>query len=457
MTERMQQVRPGCQVDYNNQGLYGLGERAPHQDNIDIEALPTAFWGYYYFPTIVRYARQFGLTTYGMTGRFQAAWADFGGLKTPTQLQIELAGIIAQAARCDIGDQPGPSARLDPAVYHVIGQAYAKIKDLEPYLESAVPVVEAALLTNGLPVEEVATEANYGLIKLMTEARIQFDVVEPSMNWERYRLLVLSEELRVDAALAERLHAYVAQGGALIVVNESGLLVDGAEASWLEHYGLRYEGRSEFKPAYMVAEAAGVPRYEYALYEGATKWQAQSPAQTVAQLGEPLFQRNGQHYTSHAQTPFDHVTDCAAVAQSGNVVLFGFPLGISYFNHGYWIYRWQFQQMVRQLVPNALVQSNAPLSTELTMTHQAATAEHKERCMVHVVNWSPVRGTPRHPVFHEDPIALTDVTVRVHLPIKATSARALISGAVLPMMQNEDGSVEVTLARIPIHEIVCFE
>ncbi len=35
-------------------------------------------WGYFYFPTLVRYFRNFGVTTYGQTGRFKSAWADFG-------------------------------------------------------------------------------------------------------------------------------------------------------------------------------------------------------------------------------------------------------------------------------------------------------------------------------------------------------------------------------------------
>jgi hypothetical protein len=69
MQSTVQSARPGCQVDFNGQGVYGLRERVPFMDNVDIEALPTAFWGYYYFPTVVRYARTCGITSYGMTGR----------------------------------------------------------------------------------------------------------------------------------------------------------------------------------------------------------------------------------------------------------------------------------------------------------------------------------------------------------------------------------------------------
>src|SRR6202011_996910 len=111
------------------------------------------WYGYYYFPTVVRYSRGFGMPTYGLTTRFKGFWGDFGGLKFPSQLQTERATIVANGVRCDIGDQAHPNGRLDPAVYHVIGKAYQHIEKLEPYLDQAVPVTEAARLTSGLPLE----------------------------------------------------------------------------------------------------------------------------------------------------------------------------------------------------------------------------------------------------------------------------------------------------------------
>jgi hypothetical protein len=115
-----------------------------------------------------------------------------------------------------------------------------------------------------------------------------------------------------------------------------------------------------------------------------------------------------------------------------------------------------FQRVLRKLLPGQLIQTDAPLSAEVTLTHQAANDARGERCLVHVINWSPVRQSPRHPTFYEDPVALTKVTVRANLPIAATKARAVVAGEDLPIQHN-DGSVAVTLASAPISEIVCFE
>jgi hypothetical protein len=219
---------------------------------------------------------------------------------------------------------------------------------------------------------------------------------------------------------------------------------------------------SPFKPAYMVPRAkftGDIPPYPYALYEGASRWRARPPAEMLAVLGEPLFQRSPEHYMSHQQTPFDHTTAYAAVARSGRVALVAFPLGQGYYNQGFWPYRRAFQKALGGVLPAPLLQTDAHLSTELSLTHQAARpdAGRRERYMVHIVNFSPVRRTPKHTDFHDDPIPLTDVTVRVNLPLKASTARVLYAGKDLPVRRAAGGGVEFLVPRVEIHEVVCLE
>jgi hypothetical protein len=447
-----------------NQGSYGFAKRAPLVDYTDHEALFTdaVHYGYHYFPTMIRYARGFGIPIYGLTVCYKDFWADFGGLKLPAQLHTEVATYVAQGARCDIGDQVHPNGQLDPAVYHVIGKAYDHIERLEPYLEQAVPVTEAALLASGGDLESPCNEMNYGLVKLLTELRVQFDIVERDAKWEeRYALLVLPENLWVEQAMASRLQAFIATGGAVVATHRSGL-VAGTEKSWLERYGLYYEGMSPFTPAYMVPRVnftGDIPSYAYALYEGASQWRAESPATILAVLGEPLFQRSPEHYTSHSQTPFDHTTSYAALARSGRVALVAFPVGQGYYNQGFWIYRQAFQKALSEVLPVPLIQSDAHISTELSLTHQSAkpNAGRKDRYLVHIVNYSPVRKTPKHTDFYEDPVPLTNVTVRVNLPLRVSTAKALYAGQALPVRRAAGGGVEVLVPRVDIHEVVCFE
>ena len=461
MRDLVRAVRPGCQTDFNDIGLACVGQRAEVLDNIDIEALPTGGWGYFYAPAQIRYQRNFGVPVYGMTGRFVTSWADFGGLKLPQQLDVELASIVANAARCDVGDQMPPSGQLDAAVYHVLGKSFGRIRQLEPWLEGAAPVTEAALMIPAIPFDRLRDEYLYGMTKLMIEARLQFDVVEPGQAWERYGLVVLPDGFSPDAATVERLHAYLAEGGAVIVSHLAGLLA-GTDKTWLERYGFTYAGLSPFKPAYLVPQTAftgDIPAYEYALYDGASQWKALAPATVLARLGEPLFQRSGEHYTSHQQSPFDHLTDYAAVASHGRVGVVGFPIGQSYYRTGYWVYRAAFGQVLREVFPARIIaETSAPLSTEITVTHQSAVkaARRPERYLVHLVNWSPMRKAPAHPEVHEDPVPLSGVRVRLNLPIKPVSARAVMADEAL-RARRVKGCIEVVVPRVAIHEVVALE
>jgi hypothetical protein len=390
-----------------------------------------------------------------------------------------------------------PHGRLDRAVYETIGQAYAQIERLEPFLERAAPVTEAAIIVGGAPLEDIGTShpamagatgpAVYGLTRLLTECRVQFDIVEPDQEFERYRLLVLPDGLLVDEALAGRLRTYIAGGGAVVACH-SALRIAGSAAIWADELGLEYSGESPFAPAYLcitnntettdgdeATESApgvlapgsvaprpsatsvfhGLPQYEYALYDGAARWLPRDPATVVARLGEPLFQRGPQHYTSHAQSPFDHLTEYAAAALKGRLAAVAFPLGASYHRHGYWIYREVFRRLLHAVLPERLVESDAPLSAELSVTHQSG-GSTPDRWLVHVVNFSPNRRSPEHCEYLEDPIPLRDV--RVSLRAGNTFARAYLApdGPDLAL-RDHAGAWEVTVPRVDHGQIVVFE
>jgi hypothetical protein len=60
-------------------------------------------------------------------------------------------------------------------------------------------------------------------------------------------------------------------------------------------------------------------------------------------------------------------------------------------------------------------------------------------------------------VFYEEPAPLHEITVRLNLPLPAVSARAVVAGTALPVRRTPGGGAEVSVPKVPIHEIVCFE
>lgn len=465
-------IRPAVEIDYNNQTRLGLAERAPLMSNIDVEALPTGGWGYEYFPIDVRYARTFGTAVCGLTGRFFGNWADFGGLKHPRQLQVEVAGIVAQAAQCSIGDQPGPSARIDRAVYETIGAAYERIERLQPYLEGAAPVVEAAVVADGPPLTDVAATTNgvvaggvrnvladsvAGTARLLRDARVQFDVVDASADLDRYRLLVLPDALSVSSSMAGRLAAFVDDGGAVIAQAET-VSVAGMAQTWARCLDIEMLGPSPFSVPYLTPTdriANRIAPYEYAIYGGSQRWKPGGAAvEVLAVLGEPAFERGPTHFTSHAHSPVAEVTDYAVAVVAGRVGAISFPLGTIYHEKTYWVYRELFQIIVDMVLPERLIRSSSPSAAELALTQQRI--DGRTRWITHIVNTTTdVRWGTGLETYDQD-LPLHDVEIVVNVPGGVRSARLAESGEPLEVSQTPAGA-RLAVPRVSISELVLLE
>jgi len=158
-------------------------------------ALPTGGWGYMYFPRNVRFARTFDRPYLGMTARFHKSWADFGGLKPYAALEYETAQMIANGARCSIGDQMHPRGTLDRAAYENIGRVYARVTAREPWLHDAEVVTQIAVLQP--PERKVGQAARppvgagEGAVRMLTHLKHQFDLVS-TIDVGRYELVIQS-------------------------------------------------------------------------------------------------------------------------------------------------------------------------------------------------------------------------------------------------------------------------
>jgi len=466
--ELIDEVAPGVELEQNNQTRLGLAERAPYLYNVDIEALPSGEWGWGYFPVNARYVRSLGLPGTGMTGRFLLTWADFGGLKSANEITLEAAWIAATGSNVVIGDQAPPSARLDRGVYRNIGEAYRSLAEIDDVLEGAVGAAEAALYVSGLQLADFARTERHGshaisdgvsgATKLLVECGVQFDVVESgTVDLNRYRMVVVAEGDELTPAATAELQGFVDAGGILVHSALPGTTLE--EAPWLRGLGVESAERSSFEPAYLrLKEGFGdtYDGFEFALYDGADRWTADGSAHGVAMLGEPLFQRSPEHYTSHHQSPVATITDSPAILVGDRMAAFSFPVATGYYVHGYWAYAELFRRVLDAVYPDRLVLGSRPRSLELGLTHQAATAGHPERWMLHAVNFAGVTRRGRdHTDYFNEVVPQSGIEVSLALPdiVRAYDAR---TGKDVPL-REENGRILITLPVVGIHEVVVFE
>jgi hypothetical protein len=451
-SELASELRPGIVVDQNQQTRLGLHQRAEFLDNVDIEALPTAHWGYPYYPMMARFVRALGIPFTGLTGRFQTEWADFGGLKSKNQLRLEVASIVALGGGVSVGDQAPPSGSLDRAVYDTIGEAYEYLDDVEEYLSGAVPLAEAALLVDGPMVTDFARiesqidpavrEGALGMARLLTEHRVQFDVVEAgTVDLERYNVIFVPDGLPFREQTIAALEAFRVRGGRIIHATTPQASL--ASMPWLRGLGIVDTEPSPFSPAYAVMtprSRAQHSDFEFALYDGAMRWRRASDADdsVLAVLGEPRFQRSAEQFTSHGHSPVHVKTDYVVVAANAEFGAFAFPVGTGYQRHGYWIYAEMFGEVLRTVFPDQIVRSDAPPSVELALTYQPSTSESPPRVVVHAVNFTAAARRGGHLEYYDHVAPIHDVDVGLRLGVKVKRVRAARAAQELAFSDHDD-------------------
>ncbi len=375
-------------VYFNSRPLSELARDIAVQTQVEIEALPTGGWGYMYFPKNVRYARGFGRPYLGMTARFHKSWADFGGLKPYAALEYETSQMMAQGAACSIGDQMHPRGVLDGAAYERIGRAYERVERLEPWLVGAKPVTQIGVV-------RVATSGGYfggsageeGAVRMLTQLKHQFDLVDAAGPLERYELLILPDEVRLEAEGVRRVRKYLRAGGSILASGVSGLNVDGTEAL-LPELGIRSHGPSPYQVTYIRfgrQVAAGVPRTDHVMYEKGIRVTAAGSATVLARVVEPYFERAWDHFCSHRQTPGERVSRYAAAVRRSRSAYIAHPIFGAFGKHGNEAYRLLVRNVLDLLLPEPLLRVQAPTSTEASILRQGG------RTIVHLLQYCPER------------------------------------------------------------------
>jgi hypothetical protein len=454
---------PDAGIFYNSRwGLHFADERAFYSQ-IEIESLPTGGWGYGFYPLWSRYGRTFGMPMLGMTGRFHRSWADWGGLKHPDALRFECGGILATGGAVSIGDQLHPRGRLNEAVYEVIGAAFGDVAAVEAYCTGARAEAQIGLLALLPDADKASHDSSDGALegagKALLELHQQFDVITPATcaDFGAYELLVIADRGIASPEVAERLRAFVAGGGKLLLSHEA--LLDSAAGNFLlaEEIGVDYVGPCASVPDYFMLGDSALhtavtrPGFAYSFYDGPCARVAPRPGTaTLADAYATYFNRTWEHFSSHAFTPpLAEPADYPAVTRRGGVIYIYGPVFAAYQKYGNLTFRTLVGGCLDLLLPVRLVATDAPASAEVSVMRQG------ERQIVHVVNYHASRRAPAHVEALETPVPLRDVALRLRRSEPTARVFLARAGADLPF-SVDDGLVSVTVPRIDLHELIVF-
>lgn len=465
MTAVVNRRVPNASIYFNGSVDAGVDRWSPYMTHLEIESLPTsATWGYMHYPVVSRFARTLGLPTVGMTGRFHKSWADFGGLKPVAQLDFECGTIISGGSQISIGDQLDPSGRLDDAVYRTIGAAYEKVKDLEPWLTDARPAAEAAIITD----RKVGTFGDHdsvffseeveGAAQMLLDLHIQFDIIDPRLSdVSGYRLIIVPDGVPGNPTLLADLERARNSGAKIIISGNGGIDPDSGTRSPLRVPG-KIIGATDFAPNYVRAGRTSRhfseldADYGYVFYDNAYILEPGDGARAYGDVSAARYERRWDHFFSHKQAPIGTTLGTPWCVVSDDIALLGTPLFGSYRRHDYWVYKALISSLLEELLPQPLLNTNAPAWVEANVHAQALP---HERSIVHLTAFTPRRGFSHIPRVDEG-ATLDGITIDLATPTKPSKVYLAPSGREL-QIDWRDGRTVVQLPPIATHTAIVFE
>jgi Hypothetical glycosyl hydrolase 6/Beta-galactosidase trimerisation domain len=395
-TAAAQEANPDMPVVHNSGHLIrGRRDQVAYQTHLELESLPTGGWGYDHFPESASYASHVDRDFLGMTGKFHNTWGEFGGFKHPNALRYECAAMLAFGAKCSVGDQLHPEGRLDRSTYELVGAPYAEVEAKQPWCVEALPVADIAVLSseaeNGRKPEH--SRIDTGTCRILLEGHHLFTLIDRETDFSGYKLLILPDDIAIEAELEEKVGAYLKQGGKLLLTGRSGLRKEGN--GFVFDIGAEHQGSSPFAPDYLLP----APEFRspfvntpLVMYTRSERIRA-TTGQSLGEIYDPYFNRDFRHFCSHQHTPNRPEPsgfDCGV--RHGNIVYLTHPVFTLYFGYGAVAYKDYVLAAINSLLGNSrTLRAKLPSSARVTLTRQPA----QNRRIVHLLYANKIsRGAP---------------------------------------------------------------
>ena len=291
---------------------------------------------------------------------------------------------------------------------------------------------------------ESISKSDEGATRMLMQLRQQFNLVRAESDLSAFELLVLPDSIPVGDALAEKLRAYLAQGGRLLLSGTSGLNGDATRA--LLPLGVEPDGWSPFTTTYFRFAGEST---DHVMYERGVRARPAAGIRVLAEVVEPYFERAWDHFSSHQQTPSDRPNGCAAALVQGNVGYISYPVFSAFARHGNLPYRRLVSEVLEQLLPQPLARMDGPSGAEITLNRQG------ERTVAHMLYYPAERRAESLDLI-EDIVPVHDLHIAVRLAVAPERVYLAPEGTALAF-EFRDGYVNFTVPELNGHAMVVLE
>lgn len=444
-------INPNYLLYFNGPGFEEQYDISTH---MECECLPAGPWGYEYLPVLSHYMRTLGnKPVLNMNARFYN-WGDFGSLRPEAAIKSELLYGLANGMRPNIGGHFHPRGDLESAVLDRIEKIYKELQTMEEWVKEAKNITEIAIVYP-LKIGNIRGDPQLkSAVRILSELKMQFDVVTHFSDWSRYKLLVIPDNIVFDEETAKRVKLHIASGKPVISSGISGLDPEKKRFVLQNEWGVKYLGENGDQPAYFKPSeniSTGLPDMPLSLYSSGIDMEPLPGTRVEAWLVKPYFNQKWDGEYAYYYNPPDKVTELPVLTINNNVAHFSHRIFTGYSDMASVELRTFFSNVLNKFMPEPLVRfENLPSFSRVFVTEQPG------RRMVHLLSYVPeLRGSKTQII--EDDVEIHNVKISLRKNGPAPKKVYVAPGRKSLPFRMKDGYIDVTLPVMKGYCLLVFE
>lgn len=451
------EINPSTHI-FHNSGHFARGREDLWEANThyELESLPTGGWSYDHFPMSARYIQGFGVDFLGMTGKFHTSWGEFGGFKHPNALRYEMALDLMNGAKCCVGDQLHPNGEMDLATYRLIGQAYEEVERKEAWCDHVVSIADigvfsAEVIEGTKMMSEFNNLSDSGVARMLFEGHYLFDLIDHNSLFDKYKLIILPDKIRLDEQLKEKLEAFISKGGKVLATGESGLSTN--HDQFVLDMGVEYMKKNPYQPSYLKPEFSikSVDNSSYVFYEDSFLVKA-TRGEVIGNIEKPYHNRTYKAFCSHKHFPTSHEVVSPGIVLNEDTCYISWNVFKDYAMIGSIVYKEMVYHIIDQLLGiNKTIKTSLSSQGSISLMHQ----EDKKRLILHTVYAIPVmRGRNINVIEDIQPIYNIKMQLTLNNKIKKVSMAPSLEELTYEIKEDQ---LSFVIPKVDCHQMVVID
>ncbi|MEM0481952.1 MAG: beta-galactosidase trimerization domain-containing protein [Nitrososphaerota archaeon] len=283
------------------------------------------------------------------------------------------------------------------------------------------------------------------------EEKIQFNVIDNLMDFDRYKLLIIPDFGLLDDNTKKKI-AECISGGGRIIFSYKATLEDGEFK--VPGTGLNPVDSDRYDVDFIRVGpqiSQGIPLgFDIAMYSSGVYTRLEDGV-ALAWIRESYFRRSYKTYTSHTYSPAARDSESPAITLSidGKILYIYSPIFAAYFKYGYWLHARILRNCLDLMLKDRLVYPTLPSTSEAYLWRR------QDSLIIYLVNYQSMR-IGKHPEYMGEYTPYSSLRLRVRTTREPERVYYYADGREL-RYSFSDGVVDIVLAAPAIYEIVVLE